>query len=337
MDYYSILGVDRTATEADIRRAYRRKALQWHPDKNAAPEAEAKFRAVSEAYQVLADSSRRHQYDGGDFPHFTQSMGDFSFRDPREVFQDLWSVLEESGFLSGISVASWIDGPEMDLVCRVAPGMDCFDGVPAWITEHMPDVVPPKARAWIREQVTEVTEVIERRTKEAETRVLPLRVPVEDLWTLRPRRIKTPHGTLVQTPLALPGVLLDLPGQTSPLRLRILPHESDHLHVRDHDLVLEVPCSVDAWLSVHLPLPIVLPDGTLHGLPRTDDALHLVYRVPHLGLPTAPSADALRGHLWIRLVPSSDVPLPSTPPSPSPLLSLAHPVLFPWDTMSPSA
>ena len=55
-DYYKILGVSRTATADDIKKAYRKMALKYHPDKNKSPEAEEKFKEVAEAYDVLRDS-----------------------------------------------------------------------------------------------------------------------------------------------------------------------------------------------------------------------------------------------------------------------------------------
>lgn len=63
-DYYEILGVDRNASQAEIRRAFRRLARKYHPDLNPSdPEAEAKFKEVSAAYEVLSDPERRAQYD----------------------------------------------------------------------------------------------------------------------------------------------------------------------------------------------------------------------------------------------------------------------------------
>jgi curved DNA-binding protein len=62
-DYYETLGVDRDASEEDIRRAYRRLARENHPDVNNDPGAEDRFKEVSEAYEVLRDSEKREQYD----------------------------------------------------------------------------------------------------------------------------------------------------------------------------------------------------------------------------------------------------------------------------------
>ena len=63
-DYYEVLGVTRTVTEVELKSAYRKLALQYHPDRNPNnPDAEEKFKEVSEAYAVLADADKRAAYD----------------------------------------------------------------------------------------------------------------------------------------------------------------------------------------------------------------------------------------------------------------------------------
>lgn len=63
-DYYKVLGVDRKASEEDIKRAYRKLALQYHPDRNPGNKgAEDKFKDINEAYQVLSDTQKRARYD----------------------------------------------------------------------------------------------------------------------------------------------------------------------------------------------------------------------------------------------------------------------------------
>jgi len=63
-DFYKTLGVDKTASEAEIKKAYRKQAMKYHPDKNKwDTKSEAKFKEVNEAYQTLSDSGKRKQYD----------------------------------------------------------------------------------------------------------------------------------------------------------------------------------------------------------------------------------------------------------------------------------
>ena len=68
-DFYEILGVSRDASADEIQNAYRRLARQYHPDVNKHPDAEERFKEVSEAYDVLSDPQQRKRYDafGADF------------------------------------------------------------------------------------------------------------------------------------------------------------------------------------------------------------------------------------------------------------------------------
>ncbi|MCD6220387.1 molecular chaperone DnaJ, partial [Candidatus Calescamantes bacterium] len=85
-DYYEVLGVSRDASIEDIKKAYRRLALQYHPDRNPGnKEAEEKFKEISEAYAVLSDPQKRAQYDR--FGHAgVEEMGFHGFTDFSEIF-----------------------------------------------------------------------------------------------------------------------------------------------------------------------------------------------------------------------------------------------------------
>lgn len=95
-DYYEVLGLSRDATSEQVKKSYRKLAIQFHPDKNPDnPEAEEKFKEASEAYQVLSDKERRARYDQFGHAAFSggsgfEGFGDFSsFAD--EIFGDLFS------------------------------------------------------------------------------------------------------------------------------------------------------------------------------------------------------------------------------------------------------
>ena len=85
-DYYKILGVDRKASEEEIRKAYRDLAKQYHPDRNPNDkQAEERFKEINEAYQVLSDSKKRSHYDrlGSDYSNWQRrgAPGDFNWED----------------------------------------------------------------------------------------------------------------------------------------------------------------------------------------------------------------------------------------------------------------
>jgi molecular chaperone DnaJ len=99
-DYYEVLGVEKSASADEIKRAYRRMAIKYHPDKNPGnKEAEAKFKECAEAYEVLSDAEKRKQYD--QFGHEGlrgTGMHDFS----RMNVEDIFSMFGFDDFFGGI-------------------------------------------------------------------------------------------------------------------------------------------------------------------------------------------------------------------------------------------
>ncbi|GAB3579487.1 molecular chaperone DnaJ [Calidifontibacter terrae] len=88
-DYYADLGVTKDASPEEIKRAYRKQARRLHPDVNPGPEAEAEFKKISQAYEVLSDADKRQQYDMGADPYGGATGGfggNFSFTDIMDAF-----------------------------------------------------------------------------------------------------------------------------------------------------------------------------------------------------------------------------------------------------------
>ena len=78
-DYYEVLGIDRNASASEIKKAYRKLAKKYHPDTNPGDkEAEAKFKEVTEAYEILSDSEKKAQYDQYGHAAFEQGAGGFN-------------------------------------------------------------------------------------------------------------------------------------------------------------------------------------------------------------------------------------------------------------------
>ena len=112
-DYYSILGVSKDASDQEIKRAFRKLAGEYHPDKNKSANASEKFKEINEAYSVLSDSQKRKNYDrygnadfqgfspgGSSSSGFSGGGGDFSsgFGSNFGGFEDIFSDLFSSGF-----------------------------------------------------------------------------------------------------------------------------------------------------------------------------------------------------------------------------------------------
>ncbi len=100
-DYYEVLGVGRNASEEEVKRAYRKLAVKFHPDKNPDdPHAEEKFKELGEAYDVLMDSDKRAAYDRFGHAAFASGGAGFGgFHDPFDIFRE---VFGGGGFGGGI-------------------------------------------------------------------------------------------------------------------------------------------------------------------------------------------------------------------------------------------
>jgi DnaJ-class molecular chaperone len=86
-DHYTALGLASSATLADIKKAFRQKASQYHPDRNTDADAPARFRTVQEAYEVLSDDARRQSYDDNRRRNLLDN--------PAQTARDIWQAYFE--------------------------------------------------------------------------------------------------------------------------------------------------------------------------------------------------------------------------------------------------
>ncbi|XP_019738534.1 dnaJ homolog subfamily B member 9 [Hippocampus comes] len=104
-DYYDILGVPRDASERQIKKAFHKLALKYHPDRNKGSDAEARFRDIAEAYETLSDDKRRREYDQfghGAGPHGGSggASGNFNFRQHYRSF-NVDDIFKDFDFFGG--------------------------------------------------------------------------------------------------------------------------------------------------------------------------------------------------------------------------------------------
>ena len=103
-DYYEVLGVDRNVSQSDLKKAFKRLAIKYHPDKNPGnKEAEDKFKEAAEAYEVLSDPSKRTTYDQFGHQGVNSSFGQSGFRnvDINDIFNNIFGGDEIFGDIFG--------------------------------------------------------------------------------------------------------------------------------------------------------------------------------------------------------------------------------------------
>ena len=116
-DYYETLGLSRNASADDIKKAFRKFALKYHPDRNKSPEAQEKFKEINEAYQILSDPEKRSLYDqfghsgvnsefGKGFEGFSSGFGGFG-----DIFDS---------FFGGSTTSNASKGRDLEFVLEIS-------------------------------------------------------------------------------------------------------------------------------------------------------------------------------------------------------------------------
>ena len=147
-DYYEVLGVNRDASDEDIKKAYRKLAMKFHPDRNPDnPKAEEQFKEAKEAYEILGDARKRAMYDQHGHAAFEHGHGGGGFSgDVGDIFGDIFSDIFGMGGQTVIGAlhigpAPAFDAPGGRLIPRERVGtVLCREG---WSNQHCEQTEDP--------------------------------------------------------------------------------------------------------------------------------------------------------------------------------------------------
>jgi curved DNA-binding protein len=301
-DYYAVLGVPKTATPAEIKKAYRRLARELHPDRNPGDvEAERRFKEANEAHAVLSDAEQRRRYDelganwqayantgfgggGTDWGGFGGAPGGVRWETRRVNAEDLggFSDFFRAFFGGGGGFEQTFDFGDLDSFGRVTTGA----GGTAAATRR-PAARLPEAHATAEVTLAEVARGAERMVA-VDGRRLQVRIPagIDD-----GARIKL-RGAGVREGEAAGDVVITV---------RVLP--DPRFERRGADLVTEVPLTLaEALLGAEVPVPT--PTGTVKLRIRPNTQSGQEIHIPRRGLPRhsrAAGQAAERGDLVVRV------------------------------------
>ncbi len=326
-DYYKILGVERNATQEEIKKAYRRLAREYHPDRNSSPDAAEKFKEINEAYQVLGDPEKRKKYDqlgagwqdGSPFeppPGWEPFGGGGGFRVHVGNMEDLGDILGGLGGAAG-SGGTFSDFFEMLF------GNLGFGGGAAGGSRRAGRSRRGAARG--RDVEAEVEFSLLDLVRGGQRR-LTLGIPGPDGRVERKTvTVNLPRGLRPGGKLRIPGHGAPSPGGGPPgdLYLRVKVRPEPGFEIRGDDLLAEVP--VPAPLAVvggvarvetpEGPVAIRIAPGTQggqklrvrgKGLPRKDGTRGDLIATIRLTVPRDPTPD--EKELWERLAALSGQP-----------------------------
>ena len=306
-DYYKILGVDRNATQEEIKKAYRKLALKYHPDRNPGDKsAEEKFKEINEAYAVLSDPEKRKKYDMLGAEGFGQQFSEediFRNFDFESIFRDLgldFGFLRDffgggrSGRRSGGSwrvYSNWGTGQgfEQDIPFDFGYGD----------TSQQQGIRGQDVEA-------EITVPVEYALYGGQTTV---QIPGPG-GTFEQVKVTIPKGIRSGKKLRLKGKGQASPygGQRGDLYLKVKLSDSGNYHVEGNDLYMDVEVPIST-LVLGGTVEVSTPAGVKRVKVKPGTSARTKLRLPGLGIPALGSEVA--GDLYVRLLPK----IPVNPPA----------------------
>lgn len=290
-DYYKILGVDRKASDEEIKRAYRKLALKYHPDRNRGDkQAEERFKEINEAYQVLSDPEKRARYDqlGESYARWQQrgAPGGFNWEEwftqapgggrVRVEFGDLGDVFGEAGFSEFSEFFRRIFGGMPDF--RSDFQRSTYSRRPAETTVSQP----------VQQKITiSLTEAYQGTTRQIE-------------MNGRKREVVIPRGARTGTKVRVPEAITIAPNQPkSDLYLVIEVAEDPRFERKGDDLYTEVKIDLfTAVLGGEVTIPTLSGNVVLSIPPGTQPGQ--IFRLSGKGMPHLKNPDTY-GDLYVKV------------------------------------
>lgn len=334
-DYYEILGIDRSASAEEVKKAYRKMALKYHPDRNRDdPEAEERFKEVSEAYEVLSDPEKRQVYDryGYDGVRSQFSGGGFSWDDFShasefdDLFGDLFSSLFGGAFGSmggrrgarphrgrdlrvrySMSLEEAFEGHEAELkvrrqeVCDTCDGKGCAPGTEPETCRQCGGSGQMRVSQGFFSMVTNCSVCRGRGTVVASP--CPTCGTSGRVEKAAHISVRVPKGVADGMQLRLAGE-----GEAGPpgaprgdLYILIRIEEHKFFKRQDDDLYCDIPLSsVKAALGCEIEVPTI--DGTTMLRVPPGTQTHEVLRLKGHGMPKSTGDSDERGDQFVRLI-----------------------------------
>ncbi len=275
-DYYKILGLDKSASGDEIKKAYRKLAMKYHPDHAKGDKsAEEKFKKISEAYAVLSNKEKRKQYDEFGASGFNQRYTE------ADIFKDFdfSNIFREFGFGSG---SSYRRGGS-----RHSSANDFFFG-----SSPGRQAVQRKGNDIVYELALTLNEVVSGATKA---------VNLQNNGRVEKIKVKIPKGMITGKKVRLPGKGEPSPygGPPGDLFIQSKVINDPFFEVKDYNIYINKNIKItDALLGVKVPIP-TLDNKTLNVNVSQGTAHKTMMRLSGLGLPQMNST--ARGDLFVRI------------------------------------
>ncbi len=308
-DYYKILGLDRSASEKEIKSAYRKLAREYHPDVN--PGAEERFKEINEAYEVLGDPEKRRRYDslGANWKHGAHFEAPPGFEGMQFNFGDMGAFT--STFGAGGSFSDFFDmlfgqmGMQAGRAGQRMHQRNVDFGFEPGYGQQGYSHEDPRARYYQQQHQTQapppdldVHQTIDLTIEELVTGTEKNILFSHDGGKPKPISVKVPKGVKPGQKIKLSGAIAGPSGQKGNLYLTVNVKPHPQFQVEDNNLVYEATLSIpDLALGTSIVVPTLEGNVTLKIPERTEPGKKM--RLKGLGLPGKTPAD--NGDLMVKI------------------------------------